>query len=160
MKPFALAAAMLFPLAAHAQAVPPQPPRTFDMMMALTGLDGKKIPDMAQATKDDPTCAKCGPLTLGEVVERVLLAPLPGDTPTPSGPNAAPQPLSSAQTTQGFARIALALRLHQNMHATLTEKELALVVKRIEAGFANSIIAFRAVQILAPDDADLKATAE
>jgi hypothetical protein len=157
-----IAALALLPITASAQTVPPSPPRAFDMTLSLTGLDGKTpIPDMAQATTADPTCAKCEPLTIGSVVERALLTPLPGDSPPPpSRPGESAQPLSSAQTTQGFARIALALRLHNNMHATLNEKELAVVVKRIELGFANSIIAFRAVQMLAPDDADLKATAE
>ena len=162
MRHIALAAALLAPLAAQAQAVPPAPPKVFDMTLSLTGLDGKTIiPDMAGATRDDPNCSKCAPLTLGSVVERALLSPLPGDAPAPAaGVSAQPQPLSSAQTTQGFARIALALRLHDSNQAKLSEKELALVVKRIEAGFPNSLIAFRAVQILAPDDADLKATAE
>ncbi len=133
----------------------PAPPL---MAAPLMGLDGATPIPNGQPTTADPTCAKCAPLTLGDVVEIALLKPLPGDDPDPTAPGrGAPQAPSAAQTTQGLARVALAVRVHNDPNAVLTVKERALVVHRIEVMAPGSLLAYRAVQLLTPDDADLKA---
>jgi hypothetical protein len=106
-----LAASLLLPIAAHAQAVPPQPPHTTDMTVVLLDLHGKPFPDPQFATKEDPQCEKCAHLTLGSAVATALCT------------DRRDEPALGA--VEKAKRCALGLRLMTETKAALTAKEVA-----------------------------------
>ena len=127
---------------------------TFNMNTRLMGMDGKTPIKDGRPTKEDPTCAKCNPITLGAVIEEVLVTTLTIDAPETG------QKLNPAQVKQGDARIALALRLHGNSEAVLDDGEVTALIKRIETGYPGSLVAFRAISLLNPNYDNLKAKIE
>lgn len=132
---------------------------TFNMNAELMGMDGKTPIKDGHPTKEDPTCVRCSPITLGAVIEQVLVTTMPSDLPEPTA-QGMPSKLSIGQIRQGSARIALAVRLHNNSEAVLDDDEIFALVKRIEIGYPGSLVAFRAISLLNPNYDNLKAKIE
>lgn len=110
-------------------------PRTIDMTQVLTDQYGKPIPDATKVTPEDPTCAKCPPLTLGTAVATALLAEHKEEAN-----------LSSLDKAK---RATLGLRLLDNKAAILNAKETADTIRLLNVW--GSIVVVRAVPLLDPN---------
>lgn len=128
-----ITAALLASAPVVAFADPPKP-RTIDMSTVITDLHGKPVPDTSQATKEDPNCAKCAPLTLGELCATGLL------TPSDSNKN-----LSAIEKAK---RGALALKLANAHQVALTAAEVTEIMDAIK--YMPPMLMVRAVPLLDP----------
>lgn len=128
LTPFLFALALLTPTLAAAEA-----PRVIDMTSTLLDLKGQPIKDMTKATKEDPQCAKCGPLTLGVAVGLALTTPRQEEH------------LSALDSAK---RGALALRIYGEKSVTLTADQISMIIKLMDIW--GPLITARAVPMLDP----------
>lgn len=97
---------------------------TIDMTKVLVNEKGKPIKDATDRAADDPTCAKCGDLTIGIAVEMVLNAVYPDEIDLSLG--------------QRIARALVAERVRDNTQATLNVQEIATIEKLLPKAAKNS----------------------
>lgn len=134
----ALAAIMLAPIHAKAQAAAPPPAsnpvvhsqrsaREIDFTQSLIGIDGKPL------ANQDP---KAPPLTLGDVAIVALTGQLQGDNLSP---------------VDKYKLGELAHKVYGNKHAHLTAEEITTLKDRIGRGYAPAIV-YPALNILDPNE--------
>lgn len=110
-------------------------PRPIDMTTVLMGPDGVPLKDGAMGAADDPTCSRCGPLTLGRVVATALLTDRKDET--------------GLSTLDKAKRGALALRLLDDKAAVLTSAQITEIVRLLNL-WAPVVVA-RALPLLDPN---------
>lgn len=125
------------------QAAPMTPPpaaeryggRSIDMTTVLHDLKGAPIPDTTQATRDDPTCAKCSSLTLGAVVAAALLNDHPGET--------------NLSSTDKAKRGALAMHIYDSKSVALTASQISMLIPLLSIW--PPLISAQAIPLLDPN---------
>ncbi len=132
------AALVLLPIAALAQAAS-MPAHTVDMTTPLHDVDGKPLKDPAAHDPDDPTCAKCPPLTVGDVVARALFN-VPGSD----------DPHAKADPQKLWARGALAMRIQKDKTAVLTAPEIAMIEELVGRGYPSPLLIMQVFPLLDP----------
>jgi len=101
-------------------------PFTVDMTAPLHEEDGAISKHTEQATKDDPKCEKCQPITVGFAISHALNQAFPDEQSLPG--------------EQKWARSVLADRIRDNKAAALTASEVALIVKLVEKAYPGVYI--------------------
>lgn len=111
-------------------------PLVVDMTTVLTDQDGKVIPDQFTKETDDPTCAKCAPLTLGNAVAHALFFVSSDE--------------KDVTPEQKWAWSVFADRIRRDQHAALTAAESDLVYRRLGKMYGG-IILMRAMPLIDPN---------
>src|ERR1700722_16463418 len=131
----ALIAVMLYwPCAAHADELPKS--WTVDMTTVMTDQDGAPIKDQFARTAEDPDCAKCKSLTLGEACAHALFYVGPDE--------------KDVTAEQKWAWATFAERIRNDPKATLTAAEGDLIYRRLGKIFSG-IVLMRAMPLIDPN---------
>lgn len=99
--------------------------RTVDMTKPILDEKGKPVTDMAEATKENPTCKGCPVFTVGTAISRALNGTYQGE---------------NIAGDQKWARSILAARIKDDSSAKLTAKEVTLIVTLVEKAWPGDVI--------------------
>ena len=128
----------LIPALAFAQTIPTKPDPGINMLAPVLDETGKPYKDISQATKDDPNCEKCGPISLGTVIARSLGSRQQGD-----------ERLSFDEIVK---RGMLAIDVQGNMSMHLNRDQINMIEKAVVASFGSIVVA-RVAQTIDPAEA-------
>lgn len=131
MRLIAILALCLLPIATRADPAP----RPIDMTVTMLDERGAPMKDPFQLTRDDPECAKCGPLTLGHAIAHALFYPEKGDALTGD---------------QKWARGVLAQRVRDDKASELSSEEVTVIKKALAQVFGG-IVLVQAYPMLDPN---------
>jgi len=109
---------------------------SIDMTVVLHDDAGKPIADQYVQTSDDPSCSKCGSLTLGHAVAHALFAAFPDE-----------KDLSGEQK---WARGVLAEQIKNEPKAQLSSAQI-VVIKALVGKLYNGVIVTQIFKLLDPN---------
>ena len=132
-----LLATILFatPIISTADESPP-----IDMTAPLIQLNGQPFADPAQASKADPDCSKCGPLTLGSAIAEALCANSPD--------------VQHEDALAKFRACSLGERLQNDKAAHLTAAEVTQIEARL--GLWSPGVLVKIIPVIDPNQASAK----
>jgi hypothetical protein len=122
----ALVLGSIFGLLAISAFAEPAKQIAVDMTTPLHEEDGSVSKHVEQATKDDPKCEKCEPVTLGFAINRALNMAFEDERGLPG--------------EQKWARSLLGDRIKSDKAAALTAAETALIERMIEKAYPGFYI--------------------